>query len=362
MNTTYDNKFRLGALQKTMDTTLFRWGKVEPTLSAVANAIKGWQLDVENILYTKEYNNQATKNAQLALEEAWHNRDNRHLALKAANDARKELAASLQMVQDEKDEFVPAYVKKTMAYAMKSEAKPEPGFMELKNWVTEARQQLREIEMVPQNNRQYIAFNSNLEGNIYNNTTSRVKSWLRQNATQIYGSVTVDSQNAIKAVDQLLTEIEGISSNPYLTRQDKEQIFINVGKAYKMIDAIRVAPRTPAVKADLLHEVDRVRNSLNHVMPMLESGKYDERDLYTDVTNSINEVRRLGNALPYKALPEDTMENIYRADKALALILTDKRGSMRIKALEAAAANIDLIASDLAVASQKSEVSRDSFL
>ena len=352
MNTTYDSKFRLKALTGTMDETLGRWKRVEPTLSQIANAVKGWQQDVENILYTEEYNIQATKNAQLSLEEAWHHRDNRNLALKAAMDATIELKAAIKSAQEVEDEFVPAYVKKSMGYAMKSVKKVEPGEVEVGNWIKDARTQLREIEMVPQNNRQYIAMNANLEGEIYHDTTSRVKAWLHGNVDSVYNDVTEESRSAIKSINQILTEIEQASGSGYLNRQEKEQIFINVGKAYKMLDQVKLAPRTPAIKADLLHDVDRVRGAIDSVMPMLQSGQYDEGDLFRDVMVSINEVRRLGNALPYKSLPEDTMDNVQKADKALGIILTDKRGSIRIKALQAAAANIDIIASDLAMASR----------
>ena len=345
MNTTYDYTFRLNALQKTMDQTLHRWSKVEPSLSQISNAVKGWQQDVENIRFNSDYDIPTTQNAQRSLDEAWHHRDNRHLALKAANDAHIELKASIKSVEALKDDFIPAYQKKTLGYALKTADKVEP--------IAQAREQLSEIEHVPQNNRQYIAYNPNLEGHIYGNTASRVKSWLSENVTTIIDSVTPDSQAAIKAIDDLISEIEGVSSKEYLDRQEKEQIFINVGKAAKMLDRVKLAVRTPAVKADLLLDIDRARRSLDGIMPMLDSGKYEERDLYNEVMNSVNEVRRLGNSLPYKALPPDTMENIQRADKALSMIVTQKRADIRIKALYAAAANIDLIASDVAEASTK---------
>lgn len=353
MNTTYDYTFRLNALQKTMDQTLHRWSKVEPSLAQISNAVKGWQQDVENIRFNTDYDIQSTKNAQLALEEAWHHRDNRHLALKAANDAHQELKASIKSVESLKDEFIPAYQKKTLGYALRTEVKAEPNAVAIKSWIANANAQLKEIELVPQNNRQYIAYNPNLEGHIYGNTAARVKSWLSQNVANIFESITPDSQAAIKAIDELVDDIESISSNEYLTRQEKEQIFINVGKAYKMLDRIKLAPRTPAVKADLLLDIDRARHSLDGIKPMLDSGKYEERDLFNEVTNSINEVRRLGNSLPYKALPADTMNNIQKADQALSLIITQKRADIRVKALFAAAANLDVIAQDVAEASTK---------
>lgn len=353
MNTTYDYTFRLNALTKTMDQTLHRWSKVEPSLAQISNAVKGWQQDVENIRFNSTYDIQTTKNAQLALEEAWHHRDNRHLALKAANDAHTELKSAIKSVEALKDDFIPAYQKKTLGYALKTEAKVEPNALAIKSWIAKANEQLREIELVPQNNRQYIAYNQNLEGHIYNNTAARVKSWLSQNVTNIFDSITPDSQAAIKAIDELVTNIESIASKEYLNRQEKEQIFINVGKAYKMLDRIKLAPRTPAVKADLLVDIDRARHSLDNIMPMLDSGKYEERDLYNEVMRSINEVRSLGNSLPYKALPPDTMKNVQKADAALSMIVTQKRADIRIKALYAAAANIDLIAADVAEASTK---------
>lgn len=351
---TYDAKFRLNALAKTMDQTLSRWKKVEPTLGQISNAVKGWQQDVENIRFNPDYNNQTTKNALLALDEAWHHRANRYLSLKAANDAHVEIKAAIKSMDTVEPKLTTAQ-KNTLGYAIKSQQKPDTSAKAIKSWVDEAREQIHEIEMAPHNNRQYMAMNPHYEGLVFGNIAARVKSWFNEQTPAIEAGITQESRNAIKSIHELVDEVGQISAKQYLTRQDKEQIFINVGKAYKMLESVKQAPRTPAIKADLLVDISRVRNAFNGVMPMLESARFDERDLFNEVTGAINEVRRLGNNLPYKSLPEDTMNNIYNADKALSIILTDKRASMRIKALNAAAANIDLIASDVAEASSRNE-------
>lgn len=358
MNTTYDTNFRLRSLLDGVTDTLHQWRRSEPTLHTIANSVKSWQNDWETLHNIMMRQGQKTayksQSVRLSFDEAWHNRDNRNLAIKAVDDAlnyMKEVAS-----EAERDDFVPVYKRRSVkaafgdhAYNGRSETyQDKPVEARVKSWAIEARNQIDELQNIPQNNRQYIGFNPHLEGSIYQRHTMKAKAWLRDNASKVMADLTPQAKSAIKAIDDRLSRVYRLSNQGVMDPASRREIHAALRQAYKMVDHIQPETRTPAVKAALFQDVDALRSRIDNIMPLLDHGRYDESDLYRDVTEAIQAGRNIAQVAPVKFMPSDTHDNFYNLDRSLSQVIVSKNNGFRIKALRAAAANLDVIARDLA--------------
>lgn len=358
MNTTYDVNFRFKALVGGVNETLHQWRRTEPTLVAVANSIKGWQGDwntLHNIMQRQGRKSAYKANiVRIALDDAWHHRDNRNLAIKSVSDA----LSAMQSVasEDEQDDFVPVYRHRAAKAVfgdnyrqLKQSASAHPPVeVRVKSWANEMRRNIEGLETIPQENRNYIAYNPHLEGAIYQRAALSVKSWIHDNFGSVMNDLTSNGRQAIKAIDEEVNQIAHLSRVGLLDDGTRREIHARLRNAYKMIDGIQPEMRTPAVKAALFQDVDMLRGRLDGLMPLLEYGRYHESDLFRDVTESITLGRNIYEAAPVKFMPPDTWNNFNNLDRSLSQVLVHKNPAVRVKALRAAAANLDIISRDLA--------------
>ena len=374
MNSTYDTQFRLNVLRASIEETLNHWKKVEPTLNTVSNTVKSWQKDWENLnyLFQREHPHVGIKahNVSMALEDAVENRDNRRLAIKSVQDAYSELKNFGNLRDKTNKDFVPVYRKRAMKaafgdYAYHQNTIPTgsaPVAIRVKSWIGAARDQLTELQSVPQNHRQSIAYNPAAEGSIYQRTASRVKAYIEDTYQDIAEDITPESKKAIKTILDIVENVEVASNTGMLDQARRRSIHAQLRKAFKKFDEIVMENRQPAVKADVFRDIEDLRKRIDHLSPLLQSGRFDESDLYRDVTEAIDSNRSIANAVPIKSMPTDTLENFHNIDKSLAQILMNRNPVYRAKALDAAAANLDLIASDLAQLENYDRLSREGFV
>lgn len=360
MNTTYDTKFRFRSMVDGMDNTLYQWQKSQPTLHTIANAVKSWQKDWDTLgsILNRESASAAAKthNIHMALEEAWENRDNRALAVKSLGGARELLKSFFDNREEEQSSFVPLYRRRSMKSAFgyeEADVQVKPfnqydSVMRVKAWTEQAREHLNELQNVPQNNRQYIAYNPNLEGSIYQRTAMRVKAWIEDEYLNIHTELKPESKYAVKAVLDTIEHIQASTPDGLLDQAQRRRIHTDIRNAFKALDNIEPEVRTPVIKSDIFGDVDSLRKRIDNVMPVLESGKYHDTDLYREVTQTIDAARNLAEAAPIKFMPPDTWENFQNLDRSLSQVLINRNPSVKVKSLRAAAANLDVIARDMA--------------
>lgn len=365
MNTTYDTNFRFNSLLNGLGDTLHRWKRAKPaTIGTVANAIKTWQNDwdvLSNILQKQSgYSTVKSIDVKNAFDDAWEHRDNPKLALDALEEAYGAMKSFSEYRDTNTDNYVPLYRRRAVKAVIgdnplretKKDEDIEPA-IRVKSLVNGLHEQIEKIHYVPQDNRGYIMNNPHLEGAVYNRTVSRVKSWMNENYPSAFRYIHPDSRDAIKSINDSLDQIERLSNAGLLTDARRRQIQMNIRQAFKSVKEIRPIVRTNAVKASLLQDVDSLRNRLDNTMALVEFRNYGEDDIYRDVTEAIKSCRNIATAAPIKYMPEDTVENFYNLDRSLSQILLHRNTGVRIKALRAAAANLDVIAGDLAEIANK---------
>lgn len=358
MNTTYDSKFRFRALLTGVGETLHQWDRSEPTLGAVSNAIKSWQNDwgVLSTIMSRQNGSISprSQDVDMALDEAWANRANRQLAVKSLKDAyslMKEVESSR-----ERNTFVPTYRKRSVKAMFGENAgqlrRPRNNFevnsKAVKSWVNEARDQLASIQDVPRHSRQHIGYAPNAEGHLYARHATRAKMWVNDSYRAIQDQVTPESRVAVKAVVDKLSSVERLGQVGLLDNGGRRAIHSQLRAAFKALDNIDAETRTPVVKTDLFQDMNYIRGRVDTLMPLLENQRYDESDLYRDVTEVIDKARNVSRVAPIKFMPMDTWDNFTNLDRSLTQVLMNRNPAVRVKALRAAAANLDIISKDLA--------------
>lgn len=350
----YDADFRYRALVKGIDESLFRWGRAQPMLGTIAESIKSWKNDLSALSYHPQFRVSAFADSLMAMDDAWENRANRSAAMKSLGDAIR----YLKQVGEQRpvETHQPGYRRNAMKALVGEEALKRsavkstnlPYERVVEEWRDEARRQLEHVQHVPQHSGKYIAYSPNQEGGVYRHAILRAKSWLESNYDNVARLMTDESRQAVKAVEDHLNQIEQNTRNGLMDSASRRRVHVGIRQAIKSLEVIQPNPRPPRLKSDIFGDVTRLRARLDGMMPMLANGNYDDQDLLRDVSEVMSDARGLYRAAPIKAMPADTFDNFNNLGLSLQQIVETRRHDIRVKALRAAAANMDIIAKDLA--------------
>ncbi len=358
MNTTFDSKMKCRTLTSIMGDEVRRWKMAQPSLSVIASSIKSWKHDLGTLCLDDQYQVTTTRNADLALDEAWQHRDNAAHAIKAAEEAWQELSRTEEALNSQ-EAFVPLHERRNRAMLMNMHSvksldvvdMPDPEEVvvskRIKSWMETARAKLDEIHYASQKNRRYISQNPQLEGRIYAQNAVRAKAWFDENRN-VRNVISAKSAGEIDNIQAQLDRVMQIGGAGWIDDTGRRGIHQALRLATKSLNNVQPVTRTPQVKANLFLDVEKMRKGLDNMMPLVQSGSYDDSDLFREVTQTIDQVKALSRIIPVKMLPPDTMENLENTHHSLAQMIQSKNHHVRVKSLRAAAANLDVLANDLA--------------